>query len=177
MGKDQYVGGMWEISFAEERDRVNMFRASRLKKKMQAGMQGQWQLESPAREYLEQIACRDDTHCTERMMKRELCHLEKWRLARIQKHFQGSFRAGRKAKHCARNHDQKHGLPAAHHCASWETRMRYNVLLVPELQQLSLGRLHLVCFCGIGRNNWWCAIRGEKYDWMQPNRLLVGQTG
>ena len=27
------------------------------------------------------------------------------------------------------------------------------------------------------RNNWWCAICGEKYDWNQPNRLLVVQTG
>ena len=25
--------------------------------------------------------------------------------------------------------------------------------------------------------NWWCAICGEKYDWMAPNRLLVVQTG
>ena len=24
---------------------------------------------------------------------------------------------------------------------------------------------------------WWCAICGEKYDWEQPNRLLVVQTG
>ena len=24
---------------------------------------------------------------------------------------------------------------------------------------------------------WWCAICGEKYDWRQPNRLLVVQTG
>ena len=24
---------------------------------------------------------------------------------------------------------------------------------------------------------WWCAIRGEKYDWRQPKRLLVMQTG
>ena len=29
-----------------------------------------------------------------------------------------------------------------------------------------------------GKNtNWWCAICGEKYDWKQPNRLLVVQTG
>ena len=28
-----------------------------------------------------------------------------------------------------------------------------------------------------GRNNWWCAICGEKNDWKQPNRLLVVQTG
>ena len=25
--------------------------------------------------------------------------------------------------------------------------------------------------------NWWCAICGGKYDWRQPNRLLVVQTG
>ena len=24
---------------------------------------------------------------------------------------------------------------------------------------------------------WWCAICVEKYDWRQPNRLLVVQTG
>ena len=30
---------------------------------------------------------------------------------------------------------------------------------------------------GKGRNNWWCAICGEKYEWKQPNRLLVVQTG
>ena len=28
-----------------------------------------------------------------------------------------------------------------------------------------------------GSNKWWCAICGEKYDWKQPNRLLVVQTG
>ena len=31
----------------------------------------------------------------------------------------------------------------------------------------------------LGRKStkWWCAICGEKYDWKQPNRLLVVQTG
>ena len=24
--------------------------------------------------------------------------------------------------------------------------------------------------------NWWCAICGEKYDWKQPDRLLVVET-
>ena len=28
-----------------------------------------------------------------------------------------------------------------------------------------------------GRNNWECAVCGEKYDWKQPNRLLVVPTG
>ena len=35
----------------------------------QAGIQGQWQLEWPAREYLEQAKCCSDTYCTHRMMK------------------------------------------------------------------------------------------------------------
>ena len=32
----------------------------------QAGIQGQWQLESPAKEYLEQVKSRDNTYCTEK---------------------------------------------------------------------------------------------------------------
>ena len=28
-----------------------------------------------------------------------------------------------------------------------------------------------------GSNKWWCAICGERYDWKQPHRLLVVQTG
>ena len=30
---------------------------------------------------------------------------------------------------------------------------------------------------GKKHTNWWCAICGEKYDWEQPNMLLVLQTG
>ena len=60
MGKEQYERGMWE----KERDRVNMFREQAEEEK-QAGIQGQWQLESPAKEYLQQVKRRDDTYCTE----------------------------------------------------------------------------------------------------------------
>ena len=28
-----------------------------------------------------------------------------------------------------------------------------------------------------GRNNWCCTICGEKYDWKQPNRLVVVHSG
>ena len=38
-------------------------------KERQAGIQGQWQHESPVREYLEQVQCCSDTDCTPRMMK------------------------------------------------------------------------------------------------------------
>ena len=38
-------------------------------KERQARIQGQWQQESPAREYLEQVKCCNDANCTHRMMK------------------------------------------------------------------------------------------------------------
>ena len=53
MGKDTHVRRMWEY-FLQERNRVKRFREQAEKEK-QAGIQGQWQLEPPAREYLEQV--------------------------------------------------------------------------------------------------------------------------
>ena len=86
MGKEQHVRGMWEY-FRRERDRVNKFQEQAEKEK-QAGIQGQRQLESPAKEHLEQVKHRDDSYSTENEEER-LYRLEKWRLRRIQKHFQG----------------------------------------------------------------------------------------
>ena len=40
----------------------------------QAGTQGQWQQESPAKEYLEQVKCCHDTDCNESMMKKKRLH-------------------------------------------------------------------------------------------------------
>ena len=67
MGKEQYVREMWEY-FCQERARVKRFREE-AEEERQTGIQGQWQLESPAREYLEQAKCCDDTDWTHRMMK------------------------------------------------------------------------------------------------------------
>ena len=41
---------------------MNKFREQAEEEK-QVGIQGQWQLESPAREYLEQVKCCHDTYC------------------------------------------------------------------------------------------------------------------
>ena len=68
MGKEPYVRGMWEY-FLQERNRVKRFREPADEEK-QAGIQGQRQHESPAREHLEQVQCCHDTDCTERMMKK-----------------------------------------------------------------------------------------------------------
>ena len=53
MGEESYLRGMWE-HFFPERSRAKRFREPAEKEK-QAGIQGQWQLESPAEEYLEQV--------------------------------------------------------------------------------------------------------------------------
>ena len=67
MGKEQYVRKMWEY-YCREEARVKKFREE-VEKERQAGVQGQWQHESPARKYLEQVKCCNDTDCTHRMMK------------------------------------------------------------------------------------------------------------
>ena len=58
----------WEY-FLQERSRVKRFRELADEEK-QAGIQGQWQQESPAREHLEQVECCHDTDCNEPMMKK-----------------------------------------------------------------------------------------------------------
>ena len=57
------------------RVRVKKFR-ERAEEEKQAGKQGQWQLESPAEEYLDQVKRSDDTCCTERMMKKGFAALK-----------------------------------------------------------------------------------------------------
>ena len=56
------------VGVGQERARVKRFREE-AEEERQAGIQGQWQLESPAREYLRQVKCCNDTDCTHRMMK------------------------------------------------------------------------------------------------------------
>ena len=52
--------------FVQERGRVMRFR-EQAEEERQAGIRGRWQLESPAREYLEQVKSCNDTDCTHRM--------------------------------------------------------------------------------------------------------------
>ena len=57
----------WEY-YCRESSRVKKLRED-AEKERQAGIHCQWQHESPAREYLEQVKCCNDTDCTPRMMK------------------------------------------------------------------------------------------------------------
>ena len=52
LGKDQCIQGMWEY-FSHETAKAKTFLKDAEKEK-QEGIQGQWQRESPAKEYLEQ---------------------------------------------------------------------------------------------------------------------------
>ena len=82
----------------------------------------------------------------------------------------------RKLSTVPRNHYKKYRLPAAHHrvvggqgqsqcptCARIVTVSRWKTTF-----GWSQGKKH---------TTWWCAICGEKYDWKEPNSVLVVQTG
>ena len=65
--KDQCIQGMWEyLSFGKAKAKRLLGGAEKGK---QEGMQGQWQRESLAREYLEQVKSSADTFAHTKMMK------------------------------------------------------------------------------------------------------------
>ena len=68
MEKEPYLRGTLE-HFSSERSKGKKFRQL-ADEERQTGIQGQWQQESPAREYLEQVKCCHDTACNESMMKK-----------------------------------------------------------------------------------------------------------
>ena len=61
-GRRPVLRGMWE-HFSCERSKAKKFREDAEKEK-QAGIQDQWQRESPSKEYLEQVMYCKDTDCT-----------------------------------------------------------------------------------------------------------------
>ena len=92
---------MWE-HFSSERLKVKKFRLL-ADKERQAGIQGQWQQEPPAREYLEQVKCCHDTDCNESMIKRGFISLknETW------EEFQETFKEKMKASELGLRQDKK----------------------------------------------------------------------
>ena len=74
MGKEQYIREMWE-HYLRERSRVKKFREEAARE-WQADIQGQWQQESPAREYLEQAKWCHDTDCSPRTLKQAILVLK-----------------------------------------------------------------------------------------------------
>ena len=60
--KDQFIQGMWEY-FSYARAKAKKFLRD-AKRDKQEGIQGQWQQESPAKEFLKQVKSSADTDCT-----------------------------------------------------------------------------------------------------------------
>ena len=102
-----------------------------------------------------------------------------WACDRIKEAFEiGGKGWCKKAEHRPRNHDKKCRVLAAHHRANGRARRRYDVIIVPALQQCFAMEDYVWWVSGEKKHtNWWCAICGEKYDWKQSNMLLVVQTG
>ena len=105
--------GMWEYcSF--ERTKAKKFLKDAEKEK-QEGIQCQWQQESPAKEYLEQVKRSAHTDCTPRTVKFGYFALKRRRLG------------GR------RNYVEEHRILAAYHRARRRTRRCYDVVSVAKL--------------------------------------------
>ena len=85
-----------------------------------------------------------------------------------------------KAKNCFRELDQEHAkfmLKSTDYLRRIsEDKEVSQCLTCPNCNSFPLGD-NVWWVSGRKTTRWWCAICGEKYDWKQPNRLLVVQTG
>ena len=72
LGKTSAYEECGSISLVKERSKVKKFREDAARKKSRKGIQGQWQRESPCKEYFEQVKCCKDTDCTPRMCKNKI---------------------------------------------------------------------------------------------------------
>ena len=165
---------MRALSLVKDRKRRS-FGSWLTKKSRQEYREGQWQQESPAKECLEQVKCCHDTDCNEPMMKK--CF--------------SALKNGTKKKLQEKDESLRMGLR--------QDKMRRSVMLrstdflrriiAPVGGQGGVTMSYLCPHCNgfpreeyvwwvsAGKNHWWCAVCGEKYDSRQPNRLLVVQTG
>ena len=177
--------------FLQERNRVKRFRELTDEEK-QAGIQGQWQLESPAREYLEHVKCCHDTDCNEPMMNKGFSALKNgtW------EEYKETFRKKMKATEWVCNMTKE----AFELVAQSEAE---NMGIVQEIMLRSTyylrrivapvggqGGVTMSCLYPQCNSFPWKATFGgsqgekeaisggvEKTDWKQANRLLVEQTG
>ena len=88
MEKEPYLRGRWE-HVSCKRSKAKKFRQL-ADEERQAGVQGQWEQESPAREDLKQVKCCHDTDCNESMVKKDFTALKKWNVGRVSRDLQGN---------------------------------------------------------------------------------------
>ena len=109
-------------------------------KEKQQGIQGQWQQESVAKEYLEQAKCCADTDCTPRMMK----------IGKNKKHLQGRSEGHgmgiRKNTWRIRKSGKRSGGKVEHRTRNSVEEYRCGVSLrQPEDKEVLLCRSHVAC--------------------------------
>ena len=151
---------------------------------------------SPAKEYLEQVKCRHDTDCNEPMMKKGFSPVKNGTWEEFKETFKEKMKASDWAfdrikdafKLVAQDEAEKMSIVQEIMLRSMEYLRR---IIAPVGRQECVTMSFLCSNCnsfplqdyvwwvsaGKKYTSWWCAICGEKYDWRQPNRLLVVQTG
>ena len=187
MEKEPYLRGMWE-HFSCERLKPKKFRQLADKEK-QSGIQGQWQQESPVREYFEQVKCCHDTDCNEPMMKKGFTASkngtwEECKETYLQEKDESLRMGHRQDKRCVRVGGTGRDRKDEHCCSEARTtcgvsshREESQCLTCARTATISLWKTTFGGSLGGKTTKWWCATCGEKYDWRQPNRLLVVHTG
>ena len=185
----------WDVgTFLCKRSKAKKFRQLADEEK-QAGIQGQWQRESPAREYLERVNCCQGTDCSESMMKKGFTALKDGTWEEFQETFSEKMRASewaidrmKEAFDLAAKEAEKMSIAQEIMLKSTDYLRR---IIAPFGGQggVTMSSLCPNCNCfllegcvwwvsaGKKYTSQWCAVCGEKYDWKQPNRLLVVQTG
>ena len=181
MGKEPHLRGMWEY-FLQERSRVKRFRELADEEK-QAGIQGQWQQESPAGEYLEQAKCCNDTNCNETMMKKAFTAIKKnWNWEEYKDTFRKKMKTSKwafdKIKEAfelvAQDEAEKVSIVQEIMLGSTDF-LRRIIASVGGRGGVTMSHLcpHCTSFpledyvwwvSGGKSTKWWCAICGEKYD-------------
>ena len=90
--KDQFTHGMWEYFYLARAKAKKCLRDA--EKEKQEGIRGQWQQESLAKEFLEQVKSCADTDCTSQNDGMLILCLKRQRLRGIQKNFQSWSKRG-----------------------------------------------------------------------------------
>ena len=190
---------MWEY-FTTRRARAKKILADAAKEK-QEGTQGQWQQESPFKEFPEQVKGYPDTDCDAYMMRRAYHAVKPGNWEGFKEEFRKKSKfgewayAGLKGDHDKVASEDVGRLSIAQDILRNTDFLRRIIAPVDGMTGVTLSYVcpHCKCFPledyiwwvspghddANNRNkrqcSWWCAACGGKYDWRAPNRILVIQ--
>ena len=141
--------------------------------------------------YLEQVKCYDDTAWTHSMMKQGFLALKSGEWEEYKNTFRNEAKVSEWAFDRTKEAFEKVAKDEARKLSTAQEIMTRSTdylrrIIAPAERQGGVTMSYLCPHCNRfpmedcvwwvsgekGRNNWWCAICGEKYDWKQPNGLL-----